>query len=58
MSIASRYSPLVGTSRQPRIFMNVDLPERTVMMAGNSPSGLLLILRPARASMSPAGKPC
>ena len=36
---SSRYSPLVGVSRQPSVLSRVDLPEPEVpMMVTNSPS--------------------
>ena len=36
---SSRYSPLVGVSRQPSVFSSVDLPEPDVpIMVTNSPS--------------------
>ncbi|CUQ41756.1 Uncharacterised protein [Flavonifractor plautii] len=39
-----RYSPRVGTSRQPRMFIIVDLPEPEVpMMATNSPWSMLSV---------------
>ena len=41
--------PRVGTSRQPRMFIIVDLPEPEVpMMATNSPWSMLSVTHPAR----------
>ena len=39
---SSRYSPLVGVSRQPSVFSKVDFPEPDVpMMVTNSPSRMV-----------------